>query len=382
MAIRSRKQAIAAASSQTRNTPGTCQLNTRNWFNAPAAGDRDGDGDADAVDGWKSEPTSRRHPDDRNPPIGVPLAWKGGSKGFGHRAISDVNSIISTDMYNNRYRSGYTSHVRAGSISEAIGIIERSMGVEYLGWSETITGLLIPDDTKVVMKPPVYIPKVNPTEGDLIVATNNVMSNPTNPDIRRTLESTMPWPASVVGLQEMDPVRYKDLAESLKGFDLVDIPDSHNFSNAILFKESLWTLKSFDYDKQYDGAKGISYTRHFVIARLYHKILKVEVIFMSYHAVTKGTDRTRSEMRKEGLTAIRNRINRYKDEGVPIVVMADYNSTKPQHPSASVTLRHGYDHIYAFDGKKAKFTSKSTAAVKTRSDHDAFVARLRLKVTR
>jgi len=51
MTIRTSNQAIEAALKDTKNKPGTCQMTVRNWFNAPSAGDRDGDGDAEAVDG-------------------------------------------------------------------------------------------------------------------------------------------------------------------------------------------------------------------------------------------------------------------------------------------------------------------------------------------
>lgn len=151
MTIRTSKQALAAARGTTRNVPGTCQLTVRNWFNAPSAGDQDGDKDADAVDGWLSEPKNYRHVGDRNPPPGKPLAFKGGRRGFGHRALSAVDSVFSTDMYNNRYRAGYTSRVTGSSVSDAIAKIELSMGVEYVGWSDSIDGYPIPKEpTKTV----------------------------------------------------------------------------------------------------------------------------------------------------------------------------------------------------------------------------------------
>lgn len=153
MTIRTGSQAIEKAKGQTRNVVGTCQLNVRTWFNAPSAGDQDGDGDADAVDGWKSEPLSARHYGDRNPPRGRPLAFKGGRLGYGHRALSGVNSVFSTDMYNNRYRAGYTSRVTGTSTSDAIAKIEAAMGVTYVGWSDTIDGQPIPKEAPVLVRP-------------------------------------------------------------------------------------------------------------------------------------------------------------------------------------------------------------------------------------
>lgn len=153
--IRTRKQAMTFARAQTRNNPGTCQLNVRTWFNAPSAGDQDGDGDADAVDGWLSEPQWARHAGDRNPPEGVPLAFHGGSRGFGHRALAMRNGVQSTDMAGNRFLAGATSLVTGTTVSSAIAQIERSMNVSYTGWSETIDGFKIPvDKAEPVLLPP------------------------------------------------------------------------------------------------------------------------------------------------------------------------------------------------------------------------------------
>jgi CW_7 repeat len=109
-----------------------CQLWTRTIFGAPSVGDVDFDGDADAVDGWKKEP--KRHPGDRHPPRGVPLAWSGGSKGHGHRAVSLGNQMVrSIDVYG----PGSVGTVR-------LDWFEKNWDMKYLGWSETISGLMIP----------------------------------------------------------------------------------------------------------------------------------------------------------------------------------------------------------------------------------------------
>lgn len=133
-----REAAARKAEASNTNTPGYCQLWTREIFGAPSAGDRDRDKDADAVDGWLSEPLAHRHEGDRNPPRGVPVAFNGGSKGYGHRAISlGAGRIRSTDMTSSGYKAGNVG-------TTTIHQIERSMGVRYLGWSETITGIMIP----------------------------------------------------------------------------------------------------------------------------------------------------------------------------------------------------------------------------------------------
>lgn len=148
--VRSNTQALAAARKTTKNVPGTCQLKTRTWFDAPSAGDRDHDGDADANDGWLSEPISARVLGDRNPPPGAPLYFANADgTGFGHRCIATGkgSGARSTDMLNGRYSKGNTSDC-------TIEQLERSMGLKYKGWSRTITGIPIPGlEKKAPVKP-------------------------------------------------------------------------------------------------------------------------------------------------------------------------------------------------------------------------------------
>lgn len=156
MTIRTCAEAIHASLQQHTNIVGTCQKTTRTWFNAPSVGDVDHDGDADAVDGWESEPKAYRHPGDRNPPDGVPISFHGGSHGFGHRCISGARAgnLRSTDMDGNNWSPGVTSTVTATNRSHAIAVIEHEMNIVYTGWSKTIDGFLIPDFKKVTRKEP------------------------------------------------------------------------------------------------------------------------------------------------------------------------------------------------------------------------------------
>ena len=137
--VYNREEAAKRAEASKTNSPGMCQAWTRTMFGAPAVGDVDKDGDADAVDGWKSEPAAKRHTD-RNAPRGVPGAFGGGSKGFGHRTVSLGNGLhrsIDFDTATKRYRAGV---VGTGTVAE----IEKALGVKWLGWSETISGQVIP----------------------------------------------------------------------------------------------------------------------------------------------------------------------------------------------------------------------------------------------
>lgn len=133
--VRNREEAADAAENTHRNEPGMCQQVTRTWLLGPSAGDRDHDGDADAVDGWLSEPQQARHAGDRNPPRGVPVSWSGGRKGHGHRALSLGNGKIRT-----------TDGDGEGIVATRdLRWPEQEWGLHYLGWSESITGLTIPE---------------------------------------------------------------------------------------------------------------------------------------------------------------------------------------------------------------------------------------------
>lgn len=117
------------------NIPDTCQLWTRGIFDAPSAGDQDHDSDADAVDGWLAEPPDARHPGDRNPPDGVPVSWRGGTNGHGHRAVTAGGRVVSTDA---------PTRGQIGIVD--LGWFETNWGLTYLGWSDSITGITIPQE--------------------------------------------------------------------------------------------------------------------------------------------------------------------------------------------------------------------------------------------
>jgi len=140
--VYNRAEVVKRANASTTNTPEACQKWTRTEIGAPSAGDYDHDGDADAMDGWESEPKKYKHTD-RNPPAGVPVAYSGGTHGYGHRAISLGNGKIrSTD-------AGGSGHVATVDLDWP----EKNWGLKYVGWSETMDGVLIPEAPKPSAKP-------------------------------------------------------------------------------------------------------------------------------------------------------------------------------------------------------------------------------------
>ncbi len=131
------KRALERAADQSRNGPtfgkDECLMRVRGLYGAPAIGDFDGDGAADAEDGWKA--TKKRHTGTAvtNIPAGVPLWWGGGTADHGHVAVSaGGGQCWSTDIK----RTGRFDKV-------AITEINRKWGLPFLGWTEDINGVTV-----------------------------------------------------------------------------------------------------------------------------------------------------------------------------------------------------------------------------------------------
>lgn len=377
--VRSSKEAMAAALKQTSNEPGTCQLTVRNWFGAPSAGDRDRDGDADAVDGWLSEPARFRHPGDRNPPPGKPLAFSGGSRGFGHRALSLPNGVRSTDMWNNRYKSGITSTV-TGGVANAIATIERSMGVKYLGWSETITGLMIPNDPE----PPKEIP-VSKLLFEMRVATCNLMQYPKNRNIPKTLESVNG--CKVIGFQEVNrPAFKKRLKRRWPNIIGLGHLDKTDYGSPLVVNKNVFNYIKTGTTPMYPTAAGISRTRHLTWAIAEHKSTKQRVGIINLHAVDVKNDQhlpRRLKLREKCKAALDFQIAQFQQMGLPILITGDFNDTAnwvgPKVGGQRVQrIRHRVDQILVIDSDKAKWTIVRHSVVDTPSNHHTLRAKLSL----
>lgn len=145
-----REEAAKRSLQQTRNVPDTCQLVTRGWLGAPSAGDFDGEGAADAEDGWKKEPASARH-SDRKPPLGTPVSYLGGSHDNGHRALS-----LGPDKAGRYWIRSTDGGGRGVTKTVPLDWPEKTWGLTYVGWSDTCDGVPIkPSVPKVGPKPPV-----------------------------------------------------------------------------------------------------------------------------------------------------------------------------------------------------------------------------------
>ena len=150
MAIQTRRVAIDRARKKKTNVPGSCQKTVREYYDAPSAGDQDGDKDADANDGWLSEPLSARHLD-RNAPAGYPGYYKNrDGSGFGHRDIGVPGGKRRSTDFNGKTKKYDKGKMGTGTMEE----IERAMGLVWVGWSTTIDGFEIPTGKDDDLPPP------------------------------------------------------------------------------------------------------------------------------------------------------------------------------------------------------------------------------------
>jgi hypothetical protein len=139
------------------NTPGMCLQVVRTWCGISA---RYGD----AATAWRN--TNDRHPGGRNPPRGAAVFWTGGSRGFGHIALSLGNGKIrSTDAGG-----------RGVVATVDLGWVERNWGQTYGGWAWDIN-----EQTIVHVQPEVIDTPWERVRGQLLA----VLNSPTADEIKR-----------------------------------------------------------------------------------------------------------------------------------------------------------------------------------------------------
>jgi hypothetical protein len=118
-------QAVSNAKKTNYNDVGMCLWYTQEWLESPHAY-------PDATTQWKN--AQHRHAGDKNPPKGAPVFWTGGSKGYGHAAISLGGGRIRT-----------IDCTYGGVTNDAdINWPGNSWGLPYAGWSEDIGGVDVP----------------------------------------------------------------------------------------------------------------------------------------------------------------------------------------------------------------------------------------------
>lgn len=123
--VRNAEDTARAAEADDYNLPGYCLQQCRQWADIPA---RYGT----ASFAWFAVDRPQR---DRNPPRGAFVFWTGGSKGYGHIAVSLGNGLVrSTD-------AGGTGRVATRTIA---WFEVNWPSQNYVGWADNVNGVTVP----------------------------------------------------------------------------------------------------------------------------------------------------------------------------------------------------------------------------------------------
>jgi len=117
--------AVSAEASTTYTPPGMCLQWSRTRADIPSLF-------PDAATAWKH--ALDRHKGDREPPRGAMVYWLGGSKGYGHIAVSVGGLLVrSTDV---------PTGGKIGTVP--VAWFEQHWGLTYGGWADNVNDVRIP----------------------------------------------------------------------------------------------------------------------------------------------------------------------------------------------------------------------------------------------
>ena len=356
-----RREAVARALRSTTYPVGMCYRWTREMFGMPAVGDRDGDGDADAVDGWKA--ATRKHPGDRKPPGGVPVFWSGGSKGHGHAAITTLDG---------RVRSIDTGAGGFGTVGTVdLGWFERHWGLKYLGWAEDLGGVTIPH------------PEDQPRTLKLSVATINVPGSVGPKAWERCFELLMAHGTDFAGANEIGRPAAKRLlsriakANRREQFGAFRGPNPV-VSNPARWKRTggrVWRLHAAGASALarkwvgFNGARYATVTTNRPVKAPYTP----EVAAIQTHWVPRGKkvpEWWRKRQRERARTIVERLVRTHRARGRIVLVMGDLNMEKAPHITG-VTWVHdtGVDKIGVACPADVKLTARKSAFFDAPTDH-------------
>ena len=145
------EQTARNAANDRANAPGMCLQVCRTWAGISARY-------PDAATAWRN--TNDRHPGNRNPPRGSAVFWTGGSRGYGHIAISlGGGKVRSTDAGG-----------RGRVATVELGWVERNWGQHYAGWSWDINEQTIVHQKKKAASAKTSSSKENPNLDDAVAS--------------------------------------------------------------------------------------------------------------------------------------------------------------------------------------------------------------------
>lgn len=208
------------------------------------------------------------------------------------------------------------------------------------------------------------------------VATNNILAK--SPKPRETLRAAPR--ASVVTVHEADQPKVHAILRNLPSPRhrrmTHRVPEGRNYASFTLYDPADWEHVSTEFFRSYKGVAHISLTRHICVDVLRNRALDREFAFVGYHSVTSGKDRIRSFLRREGDTTVRKQVRRFRDAGIPVLVLTDQNRKRKVFLSAPIYVRHWVDAVYAWASPRIALKMGRAHTVKTNSDHDVLVVEI------
>lgn len=184
---RTRSEVVAAARASISYTTRMCMQWTRVQAGLPAVGDFDGDGAADAEDGWKA--SVQKHPGDRKPPAGTFPWWGGGSADNGH-----VNVSLGPDKNGQYWVRGIDTPTKGLVGTVPLEWVEENWGLPYMGWTPSIGQHVVPEDAPA--------PIVELTRGRLIDEALNKLKKAKGKPVKMAKVK-----AAILALQSIRPYK-------------------------------------------------------------------------------------------------------------------------------------------------------------------------------
>jgi hypothetical protein len=280
-------------------------------------------------------------------------------------------------MYNNRYKAGTTSKVTGTSVSDAIAKIEHSMGVQYVGWSDTIDGYPIPKELSVTTPPNTLF--------TTRIATNNLMSLPKNPNVMDAIKANNTIP--IVGFQEASPISFKKaLKRRYPNIIGLGPLDNNTYAAPLVVNTTKFRHISTGSKIIHRGVAHVSLTRRLTWAIVEHRRSKTRFAVINLHAVVVKRDKyytKRVEMRQQDKAVLKSQVDIFLKSNLPVIITGDFN-TKANWLGAIYNghrvqrVQNGIDQILAVDSSNRKWTFDRFNTEDTSSDHDVLRAKVHL----
>lgn len=215
------------------------------------------------------------------------------------------------------------------------------------------------------------------------VGSVNAMSLPQHWKLMRVFASTVGL--HVIGMQEMDPPRYKRAAKKrwpqILGLGPID---DNTYSCPLVFARKRFSVVSSKSVKLYTGSEGISYTRHLTRAILSEKKTGIQLGVINLHGPVVKKDKKlakRLACRAQAKKIACRQVDLFLRLGLPVVVTGDFNDKANWFKKYNAKrVGGGIDQILLIGNKNTSWEVLSKSSVDTPSDHNTLRSRVRLVV--